>query len=433
MLDLFKRIKQKVTELLRLDQRKKARLKRLLPGIVATVAGVAMVLVTVYHSTDGFTTLVDVEPATIVHETESMTFTAYMLKDEKVLKSEYSGGVLYLVKNAGRVNPGDALAKVYSQPVDESVQAKAELLDECIEILEKSIVKDNFTAGDSAEVMRSIQSLYYKLTKAISDGDASEISSNYGELLILLNKMYSYSDGNDAVKQTLAEYKQEREALSEFYKGDFVTEKAEESGYFFKEADGYEEIYSSADIENLTYSSFMEMTEKSPAEVSGYGKMMQNYLWYLAVPTVKGISDTYVLGETYNVKFPDDNNRTLKMTLSDVIYDETGAKSIMLFSCGTVDSSFNYLRIQRVEIVSKDISGFRIPDSAVCELNGTTGVYILKDGMAKFRKITVLYEGDGYYIVSADYTESDGYYVYIEQNDSIIVDSKNMYEGKVIE
>ena len=392
MPEFFKRIKQKADKLLKLDQVKKAKLKRILPGLIATVTGVAMVLVTVYHSTDGFTTLVDVEPATIVHETESMTFTAYMLKDEKVLESANSGGVLYLVKNAGRVNPGDELAQVYNKPVDESVQIKAELLDECIEILEKSLVKDNFTAGDSSEVMNSIQSLYYKLMKAIADGDASTVSSNYGELLVLLNKMYSYSKGNDAVKQMLAEYKQEREALSEFYKGDYVTEKADESGYFFKETDGYEEIYSSADIEDLTYSSFMEMTEKSPSGTSGYGKMMLNYRWYLAVPTVKGISDTYVLGETYNVKFPDADNRTFKMTLADVLYDETGAKSVMLFSCGTVDASFNYLRIQRIEIVSKDISGFRIPESAICELNGTTGVYILKDGVAKFRKVTVLYE-----------------------------------------
>ena len=429
----FKRIKQKADELFKLDKAKKAKLKRILPGIIATVAGVAMVLVTVYHSTDGFTTLVDVEPASIVHETESMTFTAYMLKDEKVLESEYSGGVLYLVKNAGRVNPGDKLVQVYDQPVDESVQVKAELLDECIEILEKSIVSDNFTAGDSSKVKSEMQSLYYKLTKAIASGDASKISSSYGDLLILLNKMYSYSEGGDGIKQMLADYKLQREELSEFYKGDYVTEKADEGGYFFKYADGYEDIYSSADIENLTYSSFMEMTEKAPAETSGFGKMMLNYRWYLAVPTVKGISDGYVIGETYNVKFPDVDNRTLKMTLSDVLYDETGAKSIMLFSCGTVDASFDYLRIQRVEIVSKDISGFRIPESAVCELNGTTGVYILKDGMAKFRKVTVLYEGDGYYIVSADYTESDGYYVYIELNDSIIIDSKNMYEGKVIE
>jgi putative membrane fusion protein len=362
-----------------------------------------------------------------------MSFTAYTLKDEKVLTSEYSGGVMYLAKNAGKVNPGDELARVYSQPVDESVRAKSELLDKCIEILEKSVIKDNFTAGESSTTAKELQALYYNLMRAITSGDANKLSSNYGELLVLLNKMYSYANGGGDVKALLEDYKRQRDELSSLYKGDFVTEKAEDGGYFFKAIDGYENIYSSAYIENMTYDSFSEMISREPESISGYGKMMQNYLWYLAVPTVKGISDSYVPGETYSVQFPDDNNRTLKMTLADVIYDKAGSKSVMLFSCGTLDASFNYLRIQRVEIVSRDISGFRIPESAVCEVGGTTGVYILKDGMATFRKITVLYEGDGYYIVSSDYTASDGYYVYIEQNDSIITDCKNMYEGKVIE
>jgi hypothetical protein len=152
----------------------------------------------------------------------------------------------------------------------------------------------------------------------------------------------------------------------------------------------------------MTYDSFSEMIAKEPEQISGYGKMLRNYLWYLAVPTVKGVSDSYVIGQSYSVKFPDADNRTLTMTLSDVIYDQTNSKSIMLFSCGVVDASFDYLRIQRVEIISKNVSGFRIPASAVCEVSGVTGVYILKDGRATFRKITVLYEGDGYYIVSAD-------------------------------
>lgn len=433
MLDFVNRIKQKITKLLKLDKKKKARLDRFLPATIATILGVVMILITVYHSTDGFTTLIDVEPASMVHETESMTFTAYMLKDEKVLTSYYTGGVLYHVKNAGRVNPGDVLADVYSDPIDENVRKRAEALDLCIEILEKSLIKDNFTAGEPSKVTGELSQLYYEIMSAISSGNASIISSNYGELLTLLNKMYSYAGNGAAVKQMLEEYKAERAALAKLYTGYYITEKTEDSGYFFRESDGYESIYNSRNIDELTYDSFMEMTEMSPTSEKGFGKIMLNYLWYLAVPTVKGVSDSYVIGETYDVSFPDADNRTLKMTLSDVIYDSTNAKSIMLFSCGVVDASFDYLRIQRVEIVSKNVSGFRVPATAVCEQNGVTGVYILKDGRATFRRITILNEGDGYYIVSAQYADGGGYYVYIELNDSIITDCKNMYEGKVIE
>lgn len=433
MFDFLKRLEHRVSAFLHLDNNRKSKLKKILPGVLCASLVVVMVLIMIYHSTDGFTTLVDVEPAALVHETETMSFTAYMLKDETVLTSQYSGGVRYEVKNAGRVNPGDLLARVYSEPVDKNVEQRAEALDLCIEILEKSLINENYTAGEPSEAKAELNALYYEIMGAISSGDAGAVSSSYGELLSLLNKMYSYAGNAEAVRQMLADYKAERDALAELFKGDYLAEKTSTGGYFFKNVDGYEDVYSSANIEEMTYSSFVEMTEKEPSDQKCFGKIMNNYLWYLAVPTVKGISDAYAVGNTYDVKFPDDENRTMKMTLYKVIYDETESKSVMLFSCGIVDGSFDYLRTQRVEIVSRDVSGYRIPASAVCDINGTTGVYILKDGIATFRKITVLYEGDRYYIVSADYTESGGYYVYIQQNDSIIIDSKNMYEGKVIQ
>jgi len=44
----------------------------------------------------------------------------------------------------------------------------------------------------------------------------------------------------------------------------------------------------------------------------------------------------------------------------------------------------------------------------------------------------ILYEGDGYYIVSAENGNLGDYYKYLKLNDNIIVDCRNMYEGKVI-
>ncbi len=432
--ELFERIKQKAKELLKLDKRKKLKLKRMLPTLVITLAVVSLVIMTVYHSTDGFTTLVDVEYASIVSESDTMTFDAYMLRDEKVIDEKYpGGGVLYIASNGQRINPEDELARLYSNPVDKSVSAKADFLDSCIDILTKSIGDGSFTLGDSKEVRNGISELYYKITKAINTGNTSEISSNYDEFLVLLNRMESYSNNSDKLRELLSEYKAERKSLENMYSGTYTTLKADESGYFFRKTDGYENIFTSANIEDLTYEGFSEMLSAQPQTPHGIGKMLLNYEWFLAIPTVKGISDTYNVGQIYEVNFPDSNNRTLKMTLSNIVYDESGARSVMLFSCGVVDGEFELLRIQRVNILCRDISGYRIPEKAVCELNGTTGVYIIKDGMASFRKIVILYKGDGYYIVSADNSNSSDYYIYVELNDSIILDPKNMYEGKVIE
>ena len=434
MLDFFKGIYRKICQALNLNKSKKARIKRLLPALISTFAVLAVVLVTVYHSTDGFTTLVDIDYASIVSEKETMTFTAYMLRDEKVLSSQYSqGGVLYSVNDAERVDPGDELAKLYSQPVDKAIEEKAKMLDACIELLEESLGDGYFTLEDSTNVKAGIQSLYYSIMRAISSGDSATVSASAEDMLVLLNRMQVYAGNAEQLKSLLSKYKADREELQAYYNGEYSELLADEGGYFFSETDGYENIYTSSNIENLTYASFVEMTKQSPSTEQAVGKLLLNYRWYLAIPTVKGIADTYTVGDIYKVSFPDSENRSFDMTLSRVIYDASGSKGIMLFSCGIVDSDFHCLRIQTVNIVNRDITGFRIPESAVCEVDGTTGVYVLKDGRASFRKITVLYAGEGYYIVSADNSNSNGYYIYIELNDSIITDCKNMYEGKVIE
>ena len=52
--------------------------------------------------------------------------------------------------------------------------------------------------------------------------------------------------------------------------------------------------------------------------------------------------------------------------------------------------------------------------------------------MASFRKVVILYEGEGYYIVLSQSISGDGYYTYLRPNDNVITDCRNMYEGKVI-
>ncbi len=386
--------------------------KKTLSGSIILIAVLAIVLMTVFHSTDGFTAIVETEPATMVTERDYMTFTAYTLKNEKIVTSKYSGGVYYVADDAARVNPGDSLANVYKNSVDENTVKAGMDIDRCIAILEESIGDGLFTLEES-KIGDHISKTYNDMMRAVANGDVSVISAGADEFLVMLNKMRSYSGNSEAMKTTLEEYKVKRSKLREAYTGDFEAVNAKESGFFFRSTDGYENIYTSENISELTYEAFFEMTDKAPDEGGIVGKLLVDYLWYLAIPTVSGVSDTYSVGGFYDVSFPDCGNETFNMKLDRILYDSTGSKSVMLFSCGIVSGDFDYLRVQQVNITHRNVSGYRVPSSAICKIGGNTGVYILKDGMASFRKVVILYEGDGYYIVSSGHSNSDGYYVYL--------------------
>lgn len=432
MIERIKKIKNAVFSWLKTPSGKK--LKRAMPGILLITLIFSIVLLTIFHSTDGFTTIVATENAHLVTEKSSMSFTGYMLRDEVTIGSDYSGGVYYLAEDAERVRPGGELARVYENSIDKSVENLIYELDRCIEILEESIGDGHFTLGDSKEVQSGISAAHLAMMQANSSGNASVVSSLADDFLILLNKMESYASNDTArLQQLLDEYKSERNKAESYYSGKNRTVVSEYGGYFFRETDGYEGIYTSSQIDTMTYDDFIEMTSKEKNTAHSIGKIVLNYKWYIAIPTVTGISDTFYVGGEYDMSFPDSGNRSFKMQLEKIIPDSVEAKSIMLFSCGTVDASFDYLRIQQVNVINKDITGYRVPATAVCEQGGNTGVYILTDGMASFRKIVILYQGDNYYIVSSENTNSDDYYVYLELNDRIITDCKNMYNGKVIE
>ena len=131
----------------------KAKTKKMLPGIISTVVVLVIVLITVFKSTDGFTTIVETEPAKIVTEKSYMSFTAYTLKNEVLFTSDYSGAVYYLAENAQRVNPRDELAKVYENKLDEKTVEALEEIDRCIDILEESLKDTDTLVKESLDKM----------------------------------------------------------------------------------------------------------------------------------------------------------------------------------------------------------------------------------------------------------------------------------------
>ena len=172
------------------------RVKRAMPAALMTALILSIVLLTIFHSTDGFTTLVDTEFAVIVSEKSSMTFTGYTLSDAAVVNMPNDGGIYYLADNGERVKPGDSIARVYDTKPDDDVKNLTEKLDRVIDMLEESIGDGHFTLGESKEVSNGISNLYYEMMRGVSSGEVSVISSFSDELLILLNKMESYVSGD---------------------------------------------------------------------------------------------------------------------------------------------------------------------------------------------------------------------------------------------
>ena len=104
---------------------------------------------------------------------------------------------------------------------------------------------------------------------------------------------------------------------------------------------------------------------------------------------------------------------------------------ILIFVCTDMPLGFSYTRYQSVSIVIGETTGFRLPITAIRQLNGVTGVYVLKGRVVEFREISPVLMTDGAVLVDSS-AKPTGDYLMLNQYDTVIVRGKELQIGKII-
>ena len=85
------------------------------------------------------------------------------------------------------------------------------------------------------------------------------------------------------------------------------------------------------------------------------------------------------------------------------------------------------LRIENIEIITAEYTGIRINNSAIREIDGNKGVYVLRGNIIQFKKINILSSNEDYSIIEKVDDSS-----YVRQYDTIITQGVDLYDGKVV-
>ncbi|MBQ9416272.1 MAG: hypothetical protein IJU20_05480 [Clostridia bacterium] len=264
------------------------------------------------------------------------------------------------------------------------------------------------------------------------------------------------------------------------------------SGYFYRaaEVDGFESLFSSSQIASLTPFKLKMLIDSQSGTLSPskegdsaagqvIGKIVSSPLWYVAVPLeadVLTLKDAYgdfagwqveVDGRIACVAYPhqifyltfDEMASTpVRMELNRVLFSETDG-AVMVFETSVMPSGFHYTRAQAVRIRLSDTSGYHVPRKVIQYVDGKPGVYVLDGSVVRFRRITVLYEGDGY-VIAEERTAKEARYAqysevlrtggdeakalsylhegdldfgdFLNLNDQIITYGRNLYDGKIL-
>lgn len=399
---------------------------------VVIVSAVCILLYTVYHMVSLFGEDISTFAAGVTTETESMSGTGYIFRDETVLRSSNGGVVDYLCEDGTKVAKGQELATVYS---DGSQKARKEIqrLDKQIAVLEESSAS-SVTSIDIADLQKDITDDYYMLVRMLAGGQTGELSMQINDFLVGMDRLSVLTEDESSVTGTLEELKTQKEQMINSA-GNSVVESAQEGGYFYTSADGYEEVFTMKAFEELTAESFESLVSErrtlNDRDGTAYGKLSDNSQWGFVMEISAKKSGHFEEGQIHTVKFTENNGVGLPMTLVRMIDCFERGSVLLVFECDRLPEPFAFNRCQSVSIELDSVSGIYVPKKAVETLDGSEGVYILRGSVVHFRYIYIVYEGSDYYLVSEEGT-NDGY-AYLAPNDLIILNGTNLFEGRILE
>ena len=417
--------------------------KNISPAWIAiTVLLSMLILYTVYHVFGNTGGVVKTTPTGFTEQTVYVVLEGVVVREETVLKSNYSDGVKYLVSNGERISADSPVAEVYSSKAAENAYLKISELEEKLYILRRSNDVGVVSVTDIERLETEMSRLYSELVLATSKGELAKAEALEKELLICLNKKKIYDGTVKNYKSEIARLEAEINALYASFGGNKETVSVSEGGYFYHACDGYEsmltpDVLSSIGLVDLK-GKISEVKDKPTIENNEIGKMVYDYTWYLASVCDEAVAAALVEGESYEVTLFSERDISVSMTV-ERLGESDGESRLVVFSCTVMPDGFEFGRYQNIQIKISSVKGYRVPASALCEVKDKEsgekikGVYILNASVVHFRRVEIIAECDGYYIVAECDKSREDHREYLDLNDLIIVSGDDLYDGKIIE
>ena len=373
-----------------------------------------------------------------------------VVRQERVLTSDTTATVDYSPTEGEKVSGGGVVATLYSSTAGLEVKKSIQNLEAELEQLEYA---KSTSAGvsDSTKTETELLSAMAGLHASVSAGDLTSLERDALRLRSLVFKRdYTYGNSTQDLDALITRKTEELDALRASLGSVATVVRAPQSGVFSAVADGYETLLYPDLLEDLTALQLIGLENQQPQPpVDAIGKLITSSVWYFAASAPTDQAKNLMEGGQYTVVFSRDYTGQALMTL-DRRGDDEGGRTLLVFSCRTGLADTTLLRRQTAEVVTQHITGIHIPHSSLRALKQTetrtftdengnkqtveeevtvTGVYAVVSRQAEFLPVTVLYQGEDYFLVSPADPEDAGR---LRAGDEILVYTAGITDGKVV-
>lgn len=374
---------------------------------------------------------------------DSIQTDGLIIRQEQVLSG--GQGIVDVTRGEGeQVGINQTVALIYRDDQARQSQEQQEALRLEITQLQYALGQGE-DVSSAAKLNDDILNAMVSLRVASTQQDFSDLEDQVLEVKgKVLRREYTYSDelSTDSLATRLQELQTQYQTLRNQSYSAITQVTAPVSGTFSTLVDGYEGLINLESAMNLTPQALTDLMNQTPAgDSTAVGKLISSNRWYFAAVVTQEEGERLEQAGSLTLRFAGDFTKEVSMTVEKVNQDDQGQAVVILSSDRYLEQT-TLLRRETAELIFNSRTGLRVPKNALRMVTTTSedeetgettetntlGVYVVTAGRAEFKPVTILTEGDDFYVVQSVRTDKKA----LRAGDEVIVEATGLYDGQLL-
>ncbi len=403
------------------------------------------------------------ETAIRMTATNSISVSGYFIRDESFIQYKGDGVISYTVEDCSKVAGKETVAEIYRSSEDAAAQEEINRLNERIATLETLEKSADMISLSPENLDESVYSSLFRMKEQLGNGDVLDVDDTVEDIIYAINERHLVIGKTENFSDSIAELKKQVKNLEVSYQKAQAKVVSDKAGYFLSFTDGFENVVTSNDIENIYPAQLEKLMKGTEKEVSKQviGKRIDNVYWYIACPVTYEQALTLKNLGRITVSLPFASVDEIPVTVMSVNQENKTSDGVVILRGEYMNEELASARKETVVINIENYSGIYVNRKAVHEQELTKtvtdengqekqvtesvmGVYVLSGNELEFKQIAVLYSNEDYLICSEDPKTDEkngvsmeiGIFSYNEPilklYDNIVVEGANLYDGKLV-
>lgn len=335
--------------------------------------------------------------------------------------------VTITAKEGQKVAAGEPVATAYGSESQQKLDQQISQLTDEIDQLEK-YAKVRSGSQETVTQESTVKSTIMEMNYALGRGELSSLEESVTILRSLL-----FSGDFEETSSKIAELQSQADTLKGQLGSAGKAISIDSAGIFSTNVDGYEGVVPTA-LDSITASELSDLIGGAGSRNSGaLGKLATGLKWYFAavVPGEKAEKLSGILdegGSSVEAQLSGIGTATYKMTIERVDKG-MGDECVVVLSCNYALGETLSARITEADIIFSVKTGIKTPREAIYQdEEGNYYIFTEKAMQAEQHYINIIYEYGDYCLVESSESDTNA----LREGAEIIVNAKNLYDGKVI-